>query len=114
MSCNAVVPKRLFAVLIALVFVLGLSGTYAAAQVTNQPINEIYLGYSWLHPNGNVDWGKVPDIVSGGDASFTHYLPQAHNLGLIADGSYHSGKGAGGNLGGQCRTGHGRRAVKDS
>jgi outer membrane protein OmpA-like peptidoglycan-associated protein len=88
MSCNVVVPKRIFVVLIALTF---LTGIYAAAQVTVQPINEIYLGYAWLHPNGNVDWGKVPDITHGGDASITHYFPQAHNLGAIFDGSYHSG-----------------------
>ncbi len=96
MSCNAVVPKRIFAVLIALAF---LTGTYAAAQGTVQPVNEFYIGYSWLHPNGNVDWGKVPDIVAGGDASITHYLPQAHNLGIIVDGSIHSGRGANNNNG---------------
>ena len=95
MSCNVVVPKRFGALFVALACLLCLSGTYAAAQVTNQPVNEIYLGYAWLHPNGNVDWGKVPDIVAGGDASFTHYFPQAHNLGLIGDFSYHSG-GSGG------------------
>ncbi len=96
MSCNAVVPKRIFAVLIALAF---LTGTYAAAQAMSSPKNEIYLGYSWLHPNGKVDWGQVPDIVSGGDASITHYFSNVWNLGVIADGSFHSGKGAGGNLG---------------
>ncbi len=98
MSCYAVAPKRVFAVLIALAF---LTGSYAAAQATSSPKNEIYVGYSWLHPNGNVDWGKVPDIVAGGDASITHYFPNAWNLGIIADGSYHSGGsgGPGGNLG---------------
>jgi hypothetical protein len=99
MSCNAVVPKRIFAALIALACVLCLSVTYAAAQGTIQPENEFYIGYSWLHPNGNVDWGKVPDIVPGGDASITHYLPQAHNLGLIVDGSIHSGRGSNNGLG---------------
>ncbi len=96
---DVVVPKRGIAMLFALAVALCLSGTYAAAQVTSSPKNEIYLGYSWLHPNGNVDWGKVPDIVSGGDASITHYFPNARNLGIVADGSFHSGKGAGGNLG---------------
>ncbi len=99
MSGNAVVPKRIFAALIALASVLCLSGTYAAAQGTVQPVNEFYIGYSWLHPNGDVDWGKVPDIVAGGDASITHYLPQAHNLGIIVDGSIHSGRGANNMLG---------------
>lgn len=96
MSRNAVVPKSIFAVLIALAF---LAGTYAVAQDTVQPENEIYLGYSWLHPNGNVDWGKVPDIVAGGDASVTHYFPQLHNVGAIVDGSIHSGRGANNQLG---------------
>jgi len=89
MSCNAVVPKRAYAVLIALVVVIGLSGTYAAAQDTVYPKYEVYGGYAWLHPNGNVDWGKVPDITSGFDASITYYLPGAHNLGILVDGGYH-------------------------
>jgi outer membrane protein OmpA-like peptidoglycan-associated protein len=63
------------------------------AQATVQPKNEIFGGYSWLHPNGTVVWGKVPDIVDGGDASFVHYLPEAHNLGLLLDMSYHSQEG---------------------
>ena len=102
MSCNAVVPKRAYAVLIALALVLGLSGTYVTAQETVYPKNEVYVGYAWLHPNGYVDWGQVPDITSGFDASVTHYLPAIHNLGIIVDGSYHwngSGGGPAGNLG---------------
>ncbi|MFZ0705695.1 MAG: OmpA family protein [Candidatus Korobacteraceae bacterium] len=99
MSRYAVVPKRGFAALLALASVLCLSAIFAAAQATSSPKNEIYLGYSWLHPNGNVDWGKVPDIVAGGDASITHYFPNAWNLGIIADGSFHAGKGVNGNLG---------------
>ncbi len=99
MSRCVVLPKRGVAALFALAFALFLSSTYAAAQATSSPKNEIYLGYSWLHPNGNVDWGKVPDIVAGGDASITHYFPNAWNLGIIADGSFHAGKGVNGNLG---------------
>lgn len=99
MSRCAGLPKRGFTALLVLAFALLLSAAYAAAQATSSPKNEIYLGYSWLHPNGNVDWGTVPDIVSGGDASITHYFPNAWNLGVIADGSFHSGKGANGNLG---------------
>jgi outer membrane protein OmpA-like peptidoglycan-associated protein len=93
MSSNEVVPKRLSAVIIALACLACLSGTYAAAQGPVQPKNEIFGGYSWLHPNGYVDWGKVPDIVDGADVSFTHYLPNAHNLGLLADFSYHWNNG---------------------
>jgi hypothetical protein len=93
MSCNAVVPKRILAVLIALTF---LTGTYAAAQVTSSPKNEIYVGYAWLHTNGSVDWGKVPDIVDGFDASITHYFSNMWNLGAVVDGGFHSGSGGGG------------------
>ncbi len=103
MSCNAVVPKRAYAVLIALALVLGLSGTYVTAQETVFPKNEVYVGYAWLHPNGSVDWGQVPDITNGFDVSVTHYLPSIHNLGIIVDGSYHwngHGGGPAGNLGG--------------
>ena len=70
MSCNAVVPKRIFAVLITLAF---LTGTYAAAQGTVQPVNEFYIGYSWLHPNGNVSWGKVRYRAGAMPASRTIY-----------------------------------------
>ncbi len=49
MTCNAVVPKRGSAALVLLALMLCLSGTYAAAQATSSPKNEIYLGYSWLH-----------------------------------------------------------------
>src|SRR5271157_1372971 len=91
MSCNVVVPKRVLVLLVAAAFVLCLSGTYASAQATYQPKNEIFAGYSWLHPNGYVDWGKVPDITGGFDGSITHYLPQNHNLGFVFDGSGHFG-----------------------
>ena len=104
MSCNAVVPKRAYAVLIALALVLGLSGTYAAAQETVYPKNEVYVGYAWLHPNGSVDWGKVPDITNGFDASITHYLPSIHNLGIVVDGSYHWNNSN--NLSAPCRGKH--------
>jgi hypothetical protein len=68
---------------------LCLSGTLAFAQGAPQPKYEVFGGYSWLHPNGYVDWGKVPDIVDGFNASITHYLPNAHNLGIVVDGGYH-------------------------
>jgi outer membrane protein OmpA-like peptidoglycan-associated protein len=89
MSWNHVVPKRSVTKIVALAFALCLLGTYAAAQVTLQPKVEIFGGYSWLHPNGYVDWGKVPDITHGWNANSTFYLPQAHNLGIIVDGSGH-------------------------
>jgi outer membrane protein OmpA-like peptidoglycan-associated protein len=93
MSCNVVVPKRVIAAFVAVAFLVCLSGAYAFGQATVQPKNEIFAGYSWLHPNGYVDWGKVSDIVAGGDISFTHYLPNARNLGIIADGSFHDNSG---------------------
>ena len=89
MSWNHVVPKRIAATTIALAFALCLLGTHAAAQVTVQPRVELFGGYSWLHPNGYVDWGKVPDIAHGWNANAVFYLPQAHNLGLVIDGSGH-------------------------
>jgi hypothetical protein len=84
------VPKRLVGTSIALVFAVCLLGSFAAAQVTVQPRAEVFGGYSWYHPNGYVDWGKVPDIAHGWDASATFYLPEApHKLGFLIDGSGH-------------------------
>jgi hypothetical protein len=83
------VPKRVVATMIALAFAVVLLGSLATAQVTVQPQAEIFGGYSWLHPNGFVDWGHVPDIAHGWNASSTFYLPQAHNIGILIDGSGH-------------------------
>ncbi len=82
------VPKRLFATSIAIAIAVCMMGALAAAQQI-QPMGEIFGGYSWLHPNGYVDWGKVPDIAHGWNASSTFYFPQAHNLGVVVDGSGH-------------------------
>ena len=90
-------PSRVVATCIALAFALCLLGAYASAQ-TIQPKDEIFGGYSWLHPNGYADLGfKVPDIADGFDLSNTYYFPSTHNLGVLADGSGHfnSGKGTG-------------------
>lgn len=94
MSRCVVFPKRGLSALLTLAIALLLSANYAAAQATTSPKNEVYLGYSWLDPNGNVDWGSVPSIVAGGDLSVAHYFPNARNLGVVVDGSVHSGKGA--------------------
>jgi len=83
------IPKRLFATSIAIAIAVCMMGALAAAQQTLQPKGEIFGGYSWLHPNGYVDWGKVPDIAHGWNGSGTWYLPQAHNLGIVVDGSGH-------------------------
>src|SRR5215472_1053851 len=83
------IPKRLLATSIAIAIAVCMMGALAAAQQTLQPKAEIFGGYSWLHPNGFVDWGKVPDIAHGWNASNTFYLPQAHNLGILVDGSGH-------------------------
>ncbi|MGA2687309.1 MAG: OmpA family protein [Candidatus Korobacteraceae bacterium] len=81
-----VVPRHF----IAAAFALCLFATYATAQVAIQPKDEVFGGYSWLGISGTADFNvKVPDISTGFDASTTYYLPQAHNLGLIADGSGH-------------------------
>src|SRR5271166_840521 len=91
MSSRIVVISRcVVATCIALAFTLCVLGTVAAAQVTNQPKDEVFLGYSWLHTNGYVDNGfKSPDIAAGIDISNAYYLPQEHNLGVLADFSYH-------------------------
>src|ERR1035437_8042443 len=87
-----VVPTRFVATLIALAFTLCMLGVYASAQTDIQPKDEVFGGYSWLHPNGRVDYGyKVEDIVKGFDFSNVYYLPSAHNLGVLVDGSGHFG-----------------------
>jgi hypothetical protein len=87
-----VVPTRFVATSIALAFALCLLGVLASAQTDIQPKDEVFGGYSWLHPNGRADFGyKVPDIVKGFDFSNVYYLPAAHNLGILVDGSGHFG-----------------------
>jgi hypothetical protein len=85
-----VVPTRIIATSIALAFALCSLGVLATAQTDIQPKDEVFGGYSWYHPNGNVDFGyRVKDIPVGFDASNTYYLPQWHNLGILFDGSGH-------------------------
>jgi hypothetical protein len=92
-------PRRVVATFIALAFALCLLGTHASAQ-TIQPVDEVFGGYSWLHPNGYADFGsKVPDIVDGFDISNTYYFPQMHNLGFLVDGSGHFNSGHGEGVG---------------
>ncbi len=91
-SSVGVVPTRRFATIIALALALCSWGTFAAAQVTIQPKAEIFAGYSWLHPAGNyVDGIKTTDHTEGVNESLVYYLPQAHNLGIMADFSQHFG-----------------------
>ncbi len=87
-----VVPRRLIATTVALAFALCLLGTFAAAQVTMQPKDEVYAGYSWLHPGGHYDFGvPTKDNATGIDISNVYYLPKAHNLGILVDSSMHWG-----------------------
>ncbi len=82
--------SRKLAIALAMCLALSVGGTFAAAQVTIQPKAEVYVGYSWLGVSGYADFDhKVNDISEGFDASITYYLPQAHNLGFIFDGSGH-------------------------
>jgi len=83
------VPKRLFATSIAIAIAVCMMGALAAAQTTLQPRAEIFGGYSWLNPDGYVDWGKVNSIAHGWNASSTFYFPNARNLGAVIDGSGH-------------------------
>jgi outer membrane protein OmpA-like peptidoglycan-associated protein len=97
MSSRFAVPRYLIATAFAVTFALFLSVTYATAQVTIQPKDEIYGGYSWLHPAGQYDLGiKTTDVTDGIDISNVYYLPQAHNLGVLVDGSMHWGSSYGG------------------
>jgi hypothetical protein len=62
------------------------------AQTDIQPRDEVFGGYSWLHPNGRVDFGyKVENIAKGFDSSNVYYVPAAQNLGILLDGSGHFG-----------------------
>ena len=91
-SSIGVVPTRRFATTTALALALCFWGTIAAAQVTIQPKAEVFAGYSWLHPAGNyVDGIKTTDHTEGVNESLVYYLPQAHNLGIMADFSQHFG-----------------------
>src|SRR5271167_226715 len=92
-------PRRVVVTCFALACALCLLATHASAQA-NQPKDEIFAGYSWLHPDGYDDLGfKVKDIVDGFDLSNTYYLPSAHNLGVLADGSGHFNSGQGTGIG---------------
>jgi len=76
---------------------LCLWATYAAAQVTIQPKDEVYAGYAWLHPGGHYDFGiPTQDVTTGIDISNVYYLPFAHNLGVLVDSSMHWGQNYGG------------------
>src|SRR5580704_10616478 len=92
-----VVPRRFIATSVALAFALCLLGTFAAAQVAIQPKDEVYAGYSWLHPGGHYDLGiPTQDVTTGIDLSNVFYLPKIHNLGVLVDSSMHWGSNYGG------------------
>src|SRR5271168_4121496 len=91
------VPTRRIATIVALAVVLCLLGTFAAAQVSIQPKDEVYFGYAWLNPGGHYDLGiQTKSVNDGIDISNVFYLPQAHNLGILVDGSMHWGSNYGG------------------
>jgi outer membrane protein OmpA-like peptidoglycan-associated protein len=87
-----VVPRRFLVKTVALAFALCLLGTWAAAQVTMQPVDEVYGGYSWLHPGGHYDFGvQTKDNATGVDMSNVYYFRKVHNLGWLVDGSLNWG-----------------------
>ncbi len=92
------VSTRRVATTIALLVVIGcLWSTFAAAQVSIQPKDEVGVGYAWLHPGGYYDFGiKTQDITDGIDIHNVYYLPGAHNLGVLVDSSMHWGQNYGG------------------
>jgi hypothetical protein len=90
MSARFAVRTGCSLALITLGCALCLLGTLASAQNACQPVDEVFGGYSWLHPNGYGDLGyKINDIGEGFDVSNTYYLPSVHNLGILVDGSGH-------------------------
>jgi OmpA family len=75
----------------SMAFVLCLLAASAVAQVI-LPKDEVYAGYSWLHPGGHYDFGQATiDHASGIDFSNVYYLPRAHNFGVLLDSSMHFG-----------------------
>ena len=86
-----VVPRHFVVTSVAILFAICLLGSFASAQVASyQPKDEVFGGYSWIHPNGYVDYGyKLHDISKGFDISNVWYLPAAHNWGLMLDSSAH-------------------------
>src|ERR1700734_2899791 len=91
-SSIGIVPTRRFATIAACALTLCFWGTFAAAQVTIQPKAEVFAGYSWLHPGGNYTPDvKTQDHTEGVNESLVWYLPQAHNIGFLADFSQHFG-----------------------
>src|SRR5579884_1080253 len=95
-SSIGVVPTRRFAATFAIALALCFWGTYATAQAAMQPVDEISAGYSWFHPGGHYNFGlPAKDSASGVDAENVFYLPQAHNLGVLVDGSYNWGSNYG-------------------
>jgi len=91
-SCSKTVAKHFVIGMSMLLLLLCLLGTYASAQVTIQPKDEVFVGYSWLHPGGHYDFGQpTQDHTTGIDESNVYYLPKAHNLGVLADFSQHFG-----------------------
>src|SRR5271166_807304 len=75
--------------LVAVGCVLCLLGTPAAAQ-TNQPIDEVFGGYSWLHSDGYGDLNYwIKNIPAGFDFSNTYYFRRACNFGVVFDGGGH-------------------------
>ena len=92
-SRMGVLPTRAVATSIALALALCLLGVYASGQTDIQPKDEVFGGYSWLHPNGKVDYGyQVENIAKGFDFSNVYYVPAAHDLGILVDGSGHFGE----------------------
>ena len=92
-----VAPRGLIATSVILASMLCLLATFAAAQVAIQPKDEVFVGYSWLHPAGHYDLGiPTKDVTDGIDISNVWYLPKAHNLGVLVDSSLHWGSNYGG------------------
>lgn len=87
MSLRSVVTSKR-AIVLALVFMMTFAiANLTVAQETPAPKVEVFGGYSWYHPGGNVGTIKPPDITKGFGAAAT-WFPKRW-VGLTADFSGH-------------------------
>jgi hypothetical protein len=85
MSLRKGVVQRITFALLALMLVMGLNVIVAAQEET--PKVEIFGGYSWYNPGGDLPSGKVPSIAKGFGAAGTYNVGKW--LGFTADFSGH-------------------------
>ncbi len=90
MSLCRVIRTQVFSIACLLLVVAALSGTNAIGQEQNAPKVDVFAGYQWLNPGGNVPTPndvlnpfKLPSLSKGFGTSVTYNF--AKNWGLSAD-----------------------------